>query len=109
MNKDYYDILGVEKDATPEQIKKAYRSQANEHHPDKNDGQESETFTELVEAYKCLGNDANKTAYDNGAYTNKNESLETKAQRLVIEAFVKGLGSFSTTSWPRAFALSPLR
>ena len=90
--KDYYDILGVEKDASPEQIKKAYRSQANEHHPDKNDGQESETFTELVEAYKCLGNDANKNAYDNGAYTNKNESIETKAQRLVIEAFIKGLG-----------------
>ena len=38
MNKDYYKTLGVEKDATPEDIKKAYRKEANEHHPDNRSG-----------------------------------------------------------------------
>jgi len=95
MNKDYYKTLGVEKDATPEDIKKAYRKEANEHHPDKNDGQESETFTDLVEAYECLGNGAKRHAYDNGSYTNRTESLEKKANRLVAESFVKGLGAMS--------------
>jgi len=95
MDKDYYKTLGVEKDATPEQIKKAYRKQANEHHPDKNDGKSSETFTDLVEAYKCLGDDTNRKSYDAGAYSNKTESLEVKANRLVIEAFVNGLEALS--------------
>jgi len=95
VSKNYYGILGVEKDATPEKIKKAYRALANKHHPDKNDGKESEVFNELVEAYECLGNEKNRSAYDNGTYTAKAESLEAKAERLVIEAFIKGLGHIS--------------
>jgi len=95
VSKNYYGILGVEKDAAPEKIKKAYRALANKHHPDKNDGKESEVFNELVEAYECLGNDKNRSAYDNGTYTAKAESLEAKAERLVIEAFIKGLGHIS--------------
>lgn len=49
-------------------------------------------FNELVEAYECLGNDKNRTAYDNGTYSTKTESLEKQAERLVIEAFIRGLG-----------------
>lgn len=63
MNKDYYKILGVERNATPDEIKKAFRKLAHEHHPDKHGGNDAK-FKEASEAYSVLG-DANKRAqYD---------------------------------------------
>ena len=54
--KDYYKILGVEKDATDNDIKKAYRKLAIIHHPDKNpdDEEAAEKFKEIGEAYETL-------------------------------------------------------
>jgi len=61
--KDYYAILGVSKDATEKEIKKAYRKLSMKHHPDK--GGDADKFTELNEANEILS-DANKRAnYDN--------------------------------------------
>ncbi|SHI66257.1 molecular chaperone DnaJ [Tessaracoccus bendigoensis DSM 12906] len=68
MSKDYYDILGVERDATPEAIKKAYRRRAMKVHPDvaPDDAEAAEKFKELSEAYEVLS-DANKRAvFDRG-------------------------------------------
>ena len=56
--RDYYEVLGVNKDATPDQIKSAYRKLAVKHHPDKNKGDKAaeEKFKEASEAYHVLSN-----------------------------------------------------
>lgn len=64
-NKDYYAILGVSRDATEKDIKKAYRRLALKHHPDKNDGKDSERFKDITEAYVVLSNPQKKQQYDN--------------------------------------------
>ncbi|MDP3956523.1 MAG: J domain-containing protein [bacterium] len=63
MPKDYYKILGLEKNASEEQIKKAFRKLAHEHHPDKVGGNESK-FKEINEAYQVLGSKEKRSAYD---------------------------------------------
>ena len=64
--KDYYAVLGVGRDASPEQIKKAYRQLAKKFHPDVNggDAQAEARFKQIHEAYSTLGNSELKTAYD---------------------------------------------
>ncbi|SDB19095.1 molecular chaperone DnaJ [Flavobacteriaceae bacterium MAR_2010_188] len=66
MKEDYYDILGISKNATPEQIKKAYRKMAIKYHPDKNpDNDEAEAnFKKAAEAYEILSNPDKKARYD---------------------------------------------
>jgi DnaJ family protein C protein 7 len=67
--KDYYKILGIEKDATEQQIKKAYRKLAIVHHPDKNPGDEeaAERFKEIQEAHETLSDEQKRERYDSGA------------------------------------------
>ena len=65
---DYYDILGVSKGASAEEIKKAYRKQALEWHPDRHKDEKEaaeKRFKEINEAYQILSNPQKKTAYDN--------------------------------------------
>ena len=64
--RDYYEVLGVSKEATKEEIKKAYRKQALKYHPDKNPGDKKseENFKEAAEAYEVLSNDEKKSRYD---------------------------------------------
>jgi molecular chaperone DnaJ len=64
--RDYYEVLGVEKNASKDDIKKAYRKLAIQYHPDKNPGdkQAEEKFKEATEAYEILGDDQKKAAYD---------------------------------------------
>ena len=64
--KNYYDILGVEKNATPEQIKSAYRKLAMKYHPDRNQGDEAaaEKFKEINEAHETLSDQQKRAAYD---------------------------------------------
>ena len=65
--RDYYEVLGVNKSATPDQIKSAYRKLAVKHHPDKNKGDKAaeEKFKEASEAYHVLSNSERKQNYDN--------------------------------------------
>ena len=65
--RDYYDVLGVNKSATPDQIKSAYRKLAVKHHPDKNKGDKAaeDKFKEASEAYHVLSSAERKQSYDN--------------------------------------------
>jgi len=65
--RDYYDVLGVDKGASADQIKSAYRKQAVKYHPDKNKGDKAaeDKFKEASEAYHVLSNSERKQNYDN--------------------------------------------
>lgn len=65
-NRDYYEVLGVEKNATKAQIKKAYHKLALKYHPDRNSGNEEAEakFKEAADAYAVLGNDEKRAQYD---------------------------------------------
>ena len=62
---DYYATLGVSKTATPDEIKRAFRKLASQHHPDK--GGDTAKFQSIQAAYDTLGDAAKRAAYDNPA------------------------------------------
>ena len=66
MKTDYYALLGVAKEATPDEIKKAYRKLAMQHHPDRNQGDKSaeEKFKQMSEAYAVLSDPEKRKKYD---------------------------------------------
>jgi molecular chaperone DnaJ len=104
MSEDYYDVLGVAKEATPEEIKKAYRKQAVKYHPDKNPGDENaeKRFKQISEAYDVLGDDQKRQTYDrygkdavNGAGMGRGGGFSSMedALRTFMGAFGGGGGS----------------
>src|SRR5437016_4357401 len=66
MPRDYYEVLGVKRGATEEEIKKAYRKLARQHHPDRNPGdkQAEKNFKEVQEAYDVLRDKTKRAQYD---------------------------------------------
>lgn len=63
MSKDYYNILGISKNASKEEIKKAFYKMAHKYHPDKKEGNEVK-FKEVNEAYQILSDDKKRSNYD---------------------------------------------
>ena len=63
MAKNYYDILGVDKKASKDEIKKQFHKLAHKYHPDKSGGDEAK-FKELSEAYQTLSDDKKRAEYD---------------------------------------------
>src|SRR6185369_4445890 len=61
--RDYYEVLGVDKKASKEDIKKAFHKLAHKFHPDKNSG-DAEKFKEVSEAYSILSDDKKRSEYD---------------------------------------------
>jgi molecular chaperone DnaJ len=70
--KDYYQILGISRGASPDEIKQAYRKLAHKHHPDK--GGDEKKFKEINEAYQILSDKDKKSQYDNFGSVNENGS-----------------------------------
>ena len=68
---DYYQSLGVSRDASPAEIKKAYKKLAMKHHPDRNQGDKASEakFKELSEAYEVLSDTNKRQTYDPVSYT----------------------------------------
>jgi molecular chaperone DnaJ len=66
MSKDLYEVLGVSREASQDEIKKAYRKLAMKYHPDRNDGSKEaeEKFKEINEAFSVLGDESKKSQYD---------------------------------------------
>ncbi len=107
--RDYYEILGVDRDADADQVKKAYRRLAVQHHPDKNPGDKSaeEKFKEATEAYEILKDDEKRRTYDQfghaglsgagagpGAYGGANGFDLSDALRAFMRDFGGGGGAF---------------
>jgi molecular chaperone DnaJ len=64
--RDYYEVLGISKSASADEIKKAYRKVAMQYHPDRNPGDKSaeEKFKEAAEAYEVLSDQEKRAQYD---------------------------------------------
>jgi molecular chaperone DnaJ len=92
MAKDYYDILGISKSASQEEVKKAFRKMAHQHHPDKAGGNEAK-FKEINEAYQVLSNTEKRKQYDQYGQTFE------QAQRQ--GGFGGGFGGFSWEDFAR--------
>ena len=95
--KDFYEILGVNKNASGEDIKKAYRTLARKHHPDvdKSEGAH-ERFKEINEAYQALSDPQKKAAYDQYGHAAFDQSAGFGASG---GPFAGGQGGYQTYSW----------
>ncbi|MBP1156356.1 MULTISPECIES: molecular chaperone DnaJ [unclassified Paenibacillus] len=74
--RDYYEVLGVGKEASPEDLKKAYRKLARQYHPDVNKEADAESkFKEAKEAYDVLSDDQKKAQYDRFGHVDPNQGM----------------------------------
>ena len=94
--KDYYDTLGVPKNANDEDIKKAYRKQAMKHHPDRNQGDTAkaaeEKFKEAKEAYEMLSDDQKRAAYDQYGHAGVDPNMRGGASGEGFGGFAEAFG-----------------
>ena len=95
-NKDYYEILGVNRSASDDDIKQAYRKLAMEFHPDKNPGKEkwaNEKFKEINEAYAVLGNPEKRKQYEQfGTTGDANDIFRSQATESTFEDVMNDFG-----------------
>ncbi len=94
--RDYYEVLGIEKSANADEIKKSYRKLAIKYHPDKNQGDKAteDKFKEATEAYEILSDDKKRSQYDQFGHAGVHSSFS--------DAYSRG-GGFSGSSFEDAF------
>ena len=82
--RDYYEVLGVQKSATHDEIKKAYRKAAMKYHPDRNPGDKEaeEKFKEVGEAYEVLSDEDKRQRYDQFGFAGVDPQLRCRCRRL---------------------------
>ena len=99
MDKDYYKILGVDKKASSDEIKKAYRKLAKQHHPDKSGGDVNDdaVFKDVSEAYSVLSDESKKAKYDRGGSYNPFNTGQQRSRTggFGFEDLFGGMGGFN--------------
>lgn len=101
VNKNYYDILGVNRSSSADEIKKAYRALAMMYHPDKSTGNE-EKFKEINEANEVLSDKAKKFQYDAQFYTQRNSPGEDNSEKYNPDGSFSGFdfgGMWKNSFW----------
>lgn len=101
--RDYYEVLGVSKDASKDQIKSSYRKLALQYHPDRNKSPDAEErFKEISEAYAVLSDDAKRAQYDRfgfegiqGRYSQEDIFRTTNFDEILRDLGFGGFGGFS--------------
>jgi curved DNA-binding protein len=103
--KDLYQSLGVERSASQEEIKKAYRSLTRRYHPDKNPGDKSaeERFKEVSNAYEVLGDAEKRTLYDEFGEMSLTQGFDAERARAYKQARSQGYGSYPGGFGPGGF------
>src|SRR5437764_2083434 len=94
--KDYYNILGVKKDAKADEIKKAYRRLARKHHPDvnPNDKVSEDKFKEVQEAYDVLSDEKKRKVFDRFGYYSDNLDADSPFSSGAAGGYQRGAGGF---------------
>lgn len=87
----HYDVLGVGKDATPEQIQKAYRRMSSKHHPDRKGGSTRE-MAAINKAYECLSDREKRTYYDLHGEEQNLSTLEQQALQIIYQILSQLIG-----------------
>ena len=92
--RDYYEVLGVQRTASPDELKKAFRKLAMQFHPDKNPGDKKaeERFKEINEAYEILSDEQKRKAYDQFGHLGAQGGFRPGANP--FEGFSRGAGGF---------------
>ena len=102
---NYYDILGVSKTATADEIKKAYRTLAFKYHPDRNQGnaEAEEKFKQISAAYDVLGDETKRRQYDMGyssdAYSRADSQTQQQYQRQYQYTYSNPFGDENFWEW----------